>query len=221
MNPEIIIIIGFAYFTFLLFRKIGRSASDGSLISGGIRLFLTFFLYVKFLEYKDNGYLTPQVIVLMLFLLLWYKTGRHWFLRIRNALMNASYITWRQIVHVHSKLVGIYTWVKMQYKSQAESKTQEKSSRAQSESEENQGRNEHKQEQSNHRYEPDNSTDVNDPYSILGLTPNCSREVCKNVYRKLCLAYHPDKYANQSSHVVRYMTEKTAMLNKAKERLNL
>lgn len=30
------------------------------------------------------------------------------------------------------------------------------------------------------------------PYTVLGVEDNASKEVCKKAYRKLCAMYHPD-----------------------------
>ena len=37
---------------------------------------------------------------------------------------------------------------------------------------------------------------VNDPYSILGISPNASDDEVKKAYRDLSRKYHPDSYAN-------------------------
>ena len=37
---------------------------------------------------------------------------------------------------------------------------------------------------------------IDDPYSVLGLTPDASDEDIKKAYRALARKYHPDNYQN-------------------------
>ena len=56
---------------------------------------------------------------------------------------------------------------------------------------------------------------MNDPYKILGVTPNASDEEIKKAYRELARKYHPDKYAG--TDLADLASEKMKEINAAYE----
>ena len=59
--------------------------------------------------------------------------------------------------------------------------------------------------------------EYNDPYKVLGVTPNASDDEIKNAYRKLARKYHPDKYAD--SDLKDLADEKMKEINAAYEEI--
>ncbi len=55
---------------------------------------------------------------------------------------------------------------------------------------------------------------MNDPYSVLGISPNASDDEVKTAYRNLAKKYHPDNYAN-APDVAELAAEKMSQVNEA------
>ncbi len=58
---------------------------------------------------------------------------------------------------------------------------------------------------------------MNDPYKVLGVSPNASEEEIKKAYRDLARKYHPDKYAN--TDLADLASEKMKEVNAAYEEI--
>ena len=58
---------------------------------------------------------------------------------------------------------------------------------------------------------------MNDPYKILGVSPNASDEDIKKAYRELARKYHPDKY--RDSDISELANEKMKEVNAAYEEI--
>ena len=56
---------------------------------------------------------------------------------------------------------------------------------------------------------------LNDPYSVLGVSPNASDEEIKKAYRELARKYHPDNY--QNNPLADLAEEKMKEINEAYE----
>lgn len=56
---------------------------------------------------------------------------------------------------------------------------------------------------------------MNDPYSVLGVSPNASDEEIKKAYRELARKYHPDNY--QNNPLADLAEEKMKEINEAYE----
>ena len=59
---------------------------------------------------------------------------------------------------------------------------------------------------------------MNDPYSVLGVSPNASDEEIKKAYRELARKYHPDNY--QNNPLADLAEEKMKEINEAYEAIN-
>lgn len=59
---------------------------------------------------------------------------------------------------------------------------------------------------------------MNDPYSVLGVSPTATDEEVKSAYRKLARRYHPDKYASDPE-AARRAEEKMKEINEAYDRI--
>ncbi|MBQ8345457.1 MAG: DnaJ domain-containing protein, partial [Clostridia bacterium] len=58
---------------------------------------------------------------------------------------------------------------------------------------------------------------MNDPYQILGVSPDASDEEIKKAYRGLARKYHPDKY--RDSDLAELASEKMKEVNAAYEQI--
>lgn len=58
---------------------------------------------------------------------------------------------------------------------------------------------------------------MNDPYSVLGISPNATDEEISKAYKKLAKKYHPDNYAN--SPLIDVATEKMQEINQAYDQI--
>lgn len=58
---------------------------------------------------------------------------------------------------------------------------------------------------------------MNDPYQVLGVSPNASNEEIKKAYRALARKYHPDNYANNPLQDL--VQEKMKEINEAYEQI--
>lgn len=59
---------------------------------------------------------------------------------------------------------------------------------------------------------------MNDPYTVLGVSPNASDDEIKSAYRELVKKYHPDNYAN--SPLADLASEKMKEINAAYDQIN-
>ena len=58
---------------------------------------------------------------------------------------------------------------------------------------------------------------MNDPYKVLGVSPNATDDEIKQAYRKLAKQYHPDKYVNNPLSDL--ASEKMKEINEAYDRI--
>lgn len=58
---------------------------------------------------------------------------------------------------------------------------------------------------------------MNDPYSVLGISPNATDEEISKAYKNLAKKYHPDNYAN--SPLIDVATEKMQEINEAYDQI--
>ena len=60
---------------------------------------------------------------------------------------------------------------------------------------------------------------VQDPYKVLGVSPDASDEEVKKAYRRMAMKYHPDKVEGMGEAVRRSATEKFQAINEAYEEI--
>ena len=59
------------------------------------------------------------------------------------------------------------------------------------------------------------------PYSVLGLKPDCSNDEIGNAYRNLANKYHPDKVSHLGREFIDLATRKFTYIQKAYEQIKL
>ena len=60
---------------------------------------------------------------------------------------------------------------------------------------------------------------IEDPYKVLGVSPDASDEEIKKAYRKLAMKYHPDKVANAGESIRQQANDKFRSINEAYEHI--
>ena len=60
---------------------------------------------------------------------------------------------------------------------------------------------------------------MNNPYEVLGVSPNATDDEVKAAYRKMALKHHPDRVATLGDDVRKAAEQKFQQINNAKERI--
>ena len=62
---------------------------------------------------------------------------------------------------------------------------------------------------------------MNDPYRILGVSPDATDDEVKKAYRALAIKYHPDNAASLGDEAIRQATETMKQINVAWETVKM